>query len=168
AYLPKVSPPTAGSSTEPFYYVYGYDGINVPEAKLTKNYATYGVLYNWQAAKTSCPSGWHLPSDEEWTTLTTFLGGESEVGGKMKETGTTHFYEPNTDATNSSGFSGMPGGGRDYHGGFFNIGRFGVWWSSTESSSTFAWHRTLDYNWNGIGHPTYYKMDGYSVRCIKD
>ncbi|MDD4178128.1 MAG: FISUMP domain-containing protein, partial [Bacteroidales bacterium] len=77
AYLPNVSQPDDGSQTSPFYYVYGYEGFSVPEAKTTPNYQTYGVLYNWPAALTACPQGWHLPSDNEWTILTDYLGGES-------------------------------------------------------------------------------------------
>ena len=97
-YLPSVVGSGTGSETTPYYYVYGYDGTNVPDAKATDNYATYGVLYNWTAAmngeassKTNpsgiqgvCPAGWHLPSDAEWTELTDYLGGRSVAGGKLK------------------------------------------------------------------------------------
>ncbi len=76
--LPEVSPSSEGSETDPYYYVYGYEGTDVASAMSTSNYATYGVLYNWPAVMTEgiCPSGWHIPSDEEFTQLTDFLGGE--------------------------------------------------------------------------------------------
>jgi uncharacterized protein (TIGR02145 family) len=84
------------------------------------NGAVYGKLYNWYAVNDPrglAPEGWHIPSDAEWTTLTTFLGGEGVAGGKMKERGITHWIYPNTDATNSSGFTGLPGGVRYFLGG---------------------------------------------------
>src|SRR5574344_921488 len=91
AYLPSVNMVADGSedAAGSYYYVYGYDGTNVADAKATANYTTYGVLYNWTAALTACPTGWHLPTDAEWTTLITFLGGENVASGKRKETGTT-------------------------------------------------------------------------------
>jgi uncharacterized protein (TIGR02145 family) len=112
-YLPSVVRPRTGSKTTPHYYVYGYDGTNVTDAKATANYNTYGVLYNWPAAMNGtassttnpsgvqgvCPDGWHLPSDAEWTELTDYLGGAIDAGGKLKETGTTHWNSPNTSAT---------------------------------------------------------------------
>jgi uncharacterized protein (TIGR02145 family) len=133
AYLPSVNMGADGSDDNTagkYYYVYGYDGTNVTDAKATDNYTTYGVLYNWNAAmdgaSTSsanpsgvqgvCPTSWHLPSDVEWTVLTDLLGGESVAGGKLKETGTTHWNSPNTGATNS----GLPGGLRSGSGGYFN------------------------------------------------
>src|SRR5690554_6744787 len=90
AYLPSVNMVADGSedAAGSYYYVYGYDGTNVADAKATGNYATYDVLYNWTAAMNACPDGWHLPSDAEWTELTDYLGGASVAGGKLKETGT--------------------------------------------------------------------------------
>ena len=81
-YLPIVVGPTKGSSTEFRYYIYEYYSTVLEAAKATANYTTYGVLYNWPAALTACPEGWHLPSDEEWTTLTSYLGGADVVGGE--------------------------------------------------------------------------------------
>lgn len=78
-----------------------------------------------------CPIGWHVPSDAEWTTLTTYLGGESAAGGKLKESGTTHWTTPNLGATNETGFTAFPGGYRKYDGfSFIEIGNYGRWWSS--------------------------------------
>ena len=87
-YLPSVVDRATYSNTDPYYYVYGYNGTDVPAAKATDNYKTYGVLYNWPAAIDACPSGWHLPSDAEWTQLTNYLGGEGGAGAKLKATGT--------------------------------------------------------------------------------
>ncbi len=135
-YLPEVSPSSEGNTTDPYYYVYGYEGTDVASAMSTSNYATYGVLYNWPAVMTEgiCPSGWHIPSDEEFTQLTDFLGGEGVAGGKMKEAGYDHWNSPNTGATNSSGWTGLPGGYR-YSGGFEQRWNYGYWWSASESGS---------------------------------
>src|SRR5574344_844768 len=141
AYLPSVNMVADGSedAAGSYYYVYGYDGTNVAEAKATDNYATYGVLYNWTAAMNGeassttnpsgiqgvCPAGWHLPSDAEWTELTDYLGGASVAGGKLKETGTTHWNSPNTGATNETGFTALPGCYRYGDGTFGYVGGFG-------------------------------------------
>jgi hypothetical protein len=110
-----------------------------------------------------------VPTDAEWTTLTSFLGGETVAGGKLRSTGLQYWVSPNQDATNESGFSGLPGGYRDYSfGGFSSVGDYGYWWSSTESSTTNAWFRYL-YYFNGIaGRFSLNKLDGFSVRCLRD
>ena len=115
-----------------------------------------------------CPSGWHLPTDGEWTTLTDFLGGESVAGGKMKETGTTHWNPPNTGATNESGFTGIPGGLSNSVGGFSLLGIGGGWWSSSENSGSISWLRSLAYNNIELNRYCNSKMAGWSVRCLKD
>tara|TARA_B110000003_G_scaffold45933_3_gene43969 strand:- start:47880 stop:48824 length:945 start_codon:yes stop_codon:yes gene_type:complete len=175
-YLPEVSPPSEGGDSSPHYYVYEYEGSDVGEAKSTSNYETYGVLYNWPAVMTDsiCPSGWHVPSDDEFTQLTDYLGGENGAGGKMKEAGFDHWNSPNTGATNSSGWTGLPGGSRfDGGGGFFwTAGDEGLWWSSSadpwETSTAHA--RILLNNSEDITEPTdtYEKNKGYSVRCVRD
>ena len=110
----------------------------------------YGRLYTWTAALTACPDGWHLPTDDEWTTLTDYLGGENVAGGKLKETGTTHWLSPNTGATNSSGFTALPAGFRYYVGVSFNrLGLSTYWWSATAYSSAYAWGRDLSCNGEG-------------------
>ena len=112
----------------------------------------YGKLYNWYAvvdAKGICPTGWHVPTDAEWTTLTTFLGGPSDAGGKMKTTGTTYWSTPNTSADNSSGFSGLGGGYRsstDAGGAFYDFGNVAVFWSDSVYDSSRAYSRFLRYN----------------------
>ena len=165
-YLPVVSSSSAGSETSPYYYVYGYEGSTVEEAKATSNYETYGVLYNWPAVMTEgiCPSGWHIPSDEEFTELTDFLGGESVAGGKMKEAGYDHWYSPNTGATNSSGWTGLPGGYRA-PGGFG--GNQGRWWSASESGAS-SWRRLLSGSSEDVDRNINNRYYGYSARCVRD
>jgi uncharacterized protein (TIGR02145 family) len=137
---------------------------------------TYGALYNWYAVSTTtnggknvCPSGWHVPSDAEWTTLTDYLGGVSVAGGKLKETGTTHWYSPNTGATNETGFTALPGGIRDNaSGGFYSVTYMGKWWSCTENSLAYAWGRGTSYSSVSVSLGANDKPYGFSVRCVKD
>jgi uncharacterized protein (TIGR02145 family) len=136
------------------------------------NNAIYGKLYNWYATlgDTLCPIGWHIPSDTTWTILTTYLGGESVAGGKMKSIGTTYWQSPfpNT-GTNESGFSALPGGRRDTNGIFSNL-RYGAFiWSTTELATfTGVWYRTLYGDLSNIYRTESSKSVGASVRCIKD
>jgi uncharacterized protein (TIGR02145 family) len=167
-YLPNVTSSSNGSSTSAYYYVYGYQGTSVMEAKATTNYQIYGVLYNWTAALNTCPQGWHLPSDGEWTVLTDYLGGSTVAGGKMKTTGTTNWYSPNTGATNSSGFSALPGGYRNGYGGYNFISYDGMWWSATDYSSTFSWLRYLNFDNANTSRGSINKELGFSVRCVRD
>lgn len=137
---------------------------------LASNGTTYGHLYNYYAVNDSrniAPAGWHIPSDAEWDVLVDYLGGSSVAGGKMKETGTTHWMLPNYGATNESGFTGMPGGGTNTRG--WNINVYGFWWSSTEFNTTQAWYRYV-YKGDTEIVRTYNntKTSGYSVRCIRD
>jgi uncharacterized protein (TIGR02145 family) len=158
-----------GSTTSGAYAIYNNDAAND---------ALYGKLYNWYAVNDSrglCPTGWHVPSDAEWTTLTTFLGGANVAGGAMKSTATQPTpggwtaILPNTGATNSSGFTGLPGGDRDSGGGFGNLGFAATWWSSSGSvSGNNAWFRALN-----ISNASAYRgindhRDGLSVRCARD
>jgi len=135
------------------------------------NVSTYGRLYTWYAVTDSrnvCPTGWHLPTDEEWTTLTTFLGGESVAGGKIKETGITHWPSSNTEATNESGFTALPSGYRDLNGEFSFIHSFGYWWSSTESTTIYAQLRFVYSSFSNVYNGGSYKQNGFSVRCLQD
>ena len=134
------------------------------------NLALLGYLYNWYAIsdpKGLCPSAWHVPSDAEWTTLTTFLGGESVAGGKMKSISTTYWNLSNVAPTNESGFSTLPGGYRVNDGSFNNINLNAFFWSATELDKNDAWHRYLNYNDNVFVN-YFNKSFGASVRCIKD
>ena len=134
------------------------------------NGPVYGKLYNWYAVNDPrglAPAGWHVPSDAEWTTLSTCLGGDLIAGGPMKEIGTTHWTPPNTGATNTSGFTGLPGGTRN-NDTFNGVGFNGFWWSSTEYDTSIAWLRYLAYA-NGIfGRIASNKQCGFSVRCLRD
>ena len=131
----------------------------------------YGKLYNWYAVNDPrglAPNGYHIPTDAEWTTLTTHLGGESVAGGKMKEAGTSSWLSPNTNATNSSGFSGLPGGYRGYDGNFGSVGAYGNWWSSSEGNTVNAWFRNLYNNYGSVGRGLNSRRNGFSVRCLRD
>jgi uncharacterized protein (TIGR02145 family) len=129
---------------------------------------TYGCLYNWYAVNTGklAPAGWHVPTDAEWTILSTYLGGEDVAGGHLKST--TGWNSPNTGADNSSGFSALPGGSR-YGSGFDNEDVFGSWWSSTVYNSYYACARDLSCYNAALGrNGLYFKYNGYSVRCVRD
>lgn len=167
-YLPNVVGPGPGSTTTPYYYVYGYNGTSLTAAKATSNYTTYGVLYNWEAAKAAVPPGWHLPSDAELTQLTDYLGGASVAGGKLKETGTTHWNSPNTGATNETGFTALSDGYRFNNGEFNGIGYVGHWWSAIESNSSYALYWGMRYDGTRVGSGSLNKEVGISIRCVRD
>ncbi len=140
------------------------------------NEVFHGKLYNFYAVTDTrglCPSGWHVPTDSDYTLLTDYLGGISVAGGKMKTTGNTGagtglWVNPNNDATNESGFSALPGGYRTAMGQFFSIGSFGSLWSSSSENETEAWYRGLA-NYNGVVfRSTCEKSDGCTVRCVMD
>jgi len=148
----------------------------------SSNADTYGQLYNWYAVNDSrniAPEGWHVPSDAEWKELEMYLGmSQSEAdaeglrgtdeGGKLKETGTTHWISPNTGATNESGFSALPGGYRNHDGYFSIVGSYAYFWSSTEYLSYFAWSRLLYYYYSVVNRISNDKECGFSVRCLRD
>jgi uncharacterized protein (TIGR02145 family) len=150
---------------------------------------TYGGMYQWAetvqylngATNTSswspvptgnvqgiCPSGWHVPTDNEWTTLIDYLGGASSHGGDMKETGTTHWLDPNTGATNSSGFTGLGTSWRYPGGSFYPLSIYGNMWSSTQYTGTLAWERYLYFSSNNLFRSSLEKTYGYGIRCVKD
>jgi uncharacterized protein (TIGR02145 family) len=138
----------------------------------TTYHATYGVLYDWYAVNTGklCPTGWHGPGSDEWTTLTTYLGGENSAGTALKESGSTHWNSQNT-GNNSSGFTALPGGERSSIGIFFKVGSNGYWWSSTPSNSTAilgAKYRFMFSDAGSVAGDEGYQNDAFSVRCVKD
>jgi uncharacterized protein (TIGR02145 family) len=152
----------SGESTPRYQWAYNGDEGRV---------AAYGRLYTWYAAADSrnvCPTGWHVPTDGDWTILTTFLGGEDIAGGKLKETGTTHWLTPNTGATNESDFTALPGGYRYYTGLFSYLGNRGFWWSSTEHSVSQGYFLTMSSIFDFVNRDGTNKQYGFSVRCIKD
>jgi uncharacterized protein (TIGR02145 family) len=139
------------------------------------NVADYGRLYTWDAVTDSrnvCPTGWHVPTDAEWNQLTTFLGGESIAGGKLKETGRTHWLVTTSGATNETSFTALPGGSQEfqiYEGMYFSgLGHRGFWWSSTENTSEDAFYWSIHSENNAVFRNAYNKRNGYSVRCLLD
>ena len=165
----------------------------------TANGTKYGKLYNWYAVndyRGLAPAGWHVPTDEEWTVLSTFLGGEDLAGKKMKSTsgwnsydckkcngGSTEFKktcsackgtqanssEPfSGNGSNSCGFTGLPGGFRASDGVFDGVGSYGLWWSASEGDASVAWNRGLLSGYSSLGRPSITKSSGFSVRCVRD
>ena len=133
--------------------------------------AMYGKLYNWYAvidARGLAPKGWHIPIDEEWATISTFLGGDDIAGGKMKTTVINLWAAPNNSATNESGFTGFPGGYRYSDGTFFNVGGYGVWWSATQLNAANAGFRYLYFNAGYLGKNSSSEKNAFSVRCLRD
>ena len=135
----------------------------------------HGPLYKWSTTssannggKNVCPISWHVPSDAEWTTLTTYLGGESVAGGKLKEADLIHWADI-TGVTNETGFTALAGGFISGNGAFNDMRFAGWWWSSTEVSTSYAWIRGM-YTYNNKVQRSDYgqKSDGYSVRCLRD
>ena len=181
--IPQVTDPTAWESlTTGAWCYYNNDPANG---------AVYGKLYNWYAVagiydgasfanpalrKKLAPTGWHVPSDGEWSNLVNCLdpnadGGNTfpnTAGGKMKSTGTSLWLSPNTDATNSSRFTGLPGGYRFNNGTFLNFGNSGYWWSSSETNTSGAWTRGLYYTSGYAFRYFLNKEFGFSVRCLRD
>jgi uncharacterized protein (TIGR02145 family) len=134
-------------------------------------------LYNWYAVaeiKGLCPSGWHVSSDAEWTTLINYLGGVAVAGGKMKTSGTTYWIGPNTGATNESGFSALPGGYRNSEGIFYDFRYKAFFWSTADSDTGDFALRQFNYDSNRetrLGSSilyTTFKSTGASIRCLKD
>ena len=145
-------------------YQWAYDGNE-------NNVATYGRLYNWYAINDSrnlAPVGWHVATAADWETLVSYLGGKDEAGGKLKEAGTTHWIIPNMDANNSSGFTALPGGYRFSSGLFDRLGSNGYWWSATENSISSAYARHLGTDHMDCDLDSLNKVDGLSIRCLKD
>ncbi len=132
----------------------------------------YGRIYNWHSVNDSrkiAPEGWHVASDTEWTTLTSFLGGENVAGGKLKEAGLGLWQSPNEGATNESGFTALPGGTRYFDGAFDNQnGLLGYWWTSTQIDGTASWYRYLPWNDGNVHRFGHLFNSGFSVRCVKD
>jgi uncharacterized protein (TIGR02145 family) len=140
----------------------------------SENNAVYGKLYNRYTTRgdSLCPTGWHIPTDVEWTILTDYFGGVSVAGGKMKSVGTAYWNGPNSGAKNESGFSALPGGFRSYDGSFNYVRYIVVFWSATENYSNLAWYSSpVLYNSNFYtngNYGIYNNSAGASVRCLKD
>ena len=148
--------------------------------------AIYGRLYDWATAVTACPEGWHLPSDAEWDQLAQYVSDQKGpyaksdnfwyyVGQHLKATGTIEdndglwlFYDTSVEGTDDFGFSALPGGARSGGGNFFSMGEAGVWWTSSESSDTHSWRRLLFYGYPELVRSFHPKVNGYSVRCVRN
>lgn len=158
--------------TDDVQWVSTSDGAYCAYSNMATLGSTYGMLYNWYAVDDSrqiAPTGWHVPSDAEWTTLVDFLGGEATAGGKMKETGEVHWASPNTGATNSSGFTALSGGFRANNGYCTGLSGFACFWTSTENyPETSAWYRGLYSESAEIGRNIDFEKNGFYVRCLKD
>jgi len=137
-----------------------------------------------EGAQGICPDGWHIATDNEWKILEGTVDSQYPVGdpewdgtgwrgldagGNLKESGTSHWNSPNTGATNSSGFTGLPGGYRTSNNGSFDsLGYSGNFWSSSQTSTDYAWYRYLNYPNANVNRSNYSKESGFSVRCLKD
>ena len=182
AWLPGVSPSSEGSYTDPYYYVYGYEGSSVSSAKATSNYKDFGVLYNWETANISCPEGWRLPSDGEWSSLTDYLesngygygGSGNDIGKSLASTsGWTPYLAQGTigndqASNNSSGFNAYPGGYRHVGDIFISLGYNANFWSSTPDGSPYAWYHYLSYGNGEMYRSSNSRGSGYSVRCLQN
>ncbi len=179
AYLPIVHNVAYGEVTSPYYYVYNDYGESASSAKANSNYLYYGVLYNQEAAKTACPKGWHLPTDDEWKILETNLGMNEKnadgvgwrlsgsVGLKLKAaTG----WNNSGNGTDTSGFAAFPGGYRSNKGEFAGLGNLACFLTSTEGGANggWCWGRLLRAYQSGVYRSYDYESNAYSVRCVRD
>ena len=139
---------------------------------LVANATIYGRLYNGHAisdGRNIAPAGWHVPSEKDWNTLTNYLGGELVTGGKLKETGFSHWATPNTDAVDLAGFTALPAGYRNEMGWFGNQHISAIFWSSTPYDATHTWYRYMYYHYGGMYKDFYHDLQhGFSVRCVYD
>jgi uncharacterized protein (TIGR02145 family) len=169
AYINSIAHPSP-SAQAPRYYVYGYEGNSVSEAKSKDNYAAYGVLYNWKAATTACPAGWHLPTDEEWYTLGKSIGVPAKKAGKKLKSTSGWFNDGNGD--NLSSFTALPGGYWMSGGDFAARGQQACFWSSSFyvgiNSGGELMARTLSFDDGLLTRGSVSKIVGFSVRCVKD
>lgn len=140
---------------------WGYEDVKAGNAT-----DIFGYLYQWNTAITGCPSGWHLPSEEEWNNMINFLGGREIAGGKLKTKELWH--GSNKGATNESGFSAVPGGTRMFDGKYYFVLMNGYYWTSTEIDKKQARECTLGFSTGEISIYTTEKNSALSVRCIKD
>jgi len=136
----------------------------------TQSMAEYGRLYNWYAvddARSLCPSGWHVPTDGEWTDLENHISSQGFSGAEGNALKSTYGWDNGGNGTDDFGFSALPGGLRISYGDFFGAGDFGLWWSSSPSGGN-AWLRVLEYLSSGIFRENYVPRFGFSVRCLRD
>jgi uncharacterized protein (TIGR02145 family) len=144
---------------------YNADGSKCYENQ-ESNCQKYGRLYNWSTAKTACPSGWHLPSDEEWQVLVDLAANNGEKAENMLKA--SNGWNENGNGVDAIGFSALPGGVCDSSGVFRSISKFGYWWGSTESNVSRAIYRGMSYIREGVRRSEVDKTNLYSVRCVQD
>jgi uncharacterized protein (TIGR02145 family) len=176
AYLPEVYPMDDGSAIQRRYYVYGYSGKNVPEAKENENFGKYGVLYNWIAALNAPPPGWHLPTDEEWKELERNLGmsklntgnagWRGSIEGRLLKS--KEGWHESGNGSDISDFTAKPGGYRIADGEFRFESKYANFWTATEYNQTDAWNRHLYWDNTAIYRGSFSKRSGYAIRCLKD
>ena len=146
-----------------------YETVNSYCYRDSASYCTkYGRLYTWAAATSACPSGWHLPTQTEWNTLFAAVGGSSTAGTKLKSTTGWNSSGNSVSGTDAYSFSALPAGYRGYNWGYYYGGYYADFWSSTEDYYDYAYHMSLDYNYDNAFLYSYYKYYGFSVRCVKD
>ena len=175
AYLPYVNPSTVSSTSEAKTYVYGYQGTSITEAMATPNWDNYGALYNFEAAKIACPTGWHLPTDAEWKTMEIFLGMSQADADKngWRTNGSVELKLKATTAwgansnTNSAKFNAIPAGYLDYR-GFGNLMSSAAFWTATGFDTEKAYDRFMRADTLGISRGPWPKSEAYSVRCVRD
>lgn len=176
AHLPAVSPSETGSISDKRYYVYDYEGTDTAAAKATDNYKMYGALYNWKASLDACPSGWHVPTDEEWKELEKALGMSVLDAGNGGWRGTYEGrymkagegWHEDGNGNNISDFNGIPAGYRLSYGLYDFIGKYSNWWTSSDYTTTNSWYRSLYYKNSGVFRNNSPRDQGFSVRCLKD
>ncbi len=169
-YLPALHAPTNESGSSPRYYIFGLYDLQNQDDLFSSLYLAYGALYNYAAAQLACPEGWHLPSSNEWKNLTTYLG--ENPGGKLKSTLTQPYPHPrwtalNVDASNESGFRGLPGG-KQFDKDFSGQGYSGLWWSATPENNTEGRYLLLQNSSGAATINNFPNESGFSVRCILD
>jgi uncharacterized protein (TIGR02145 family) len=163
AYLPSVCPSSEGTDNTSQYYVYGYQGNSVLEAKFESNFTTYGVLYNWTAAQTACPRGWHLPSDVEWKIFENYLG--PDAGFRLKS---IFGWINQGNGDNSTEFNIVPAGLREESNGFTDLGNRAQFWSTTPLLGHGVWTRSLFADDHLIHRLSNTLKSGLSIRCMKN
>ena len=165
--IPYVSDNTEWSNLwSPAWANYNNDAAN--DAKYGKLYNSFTISSTTNGNKNVCPTGWHVPTDEEWTVLTDYLGGATIVGGKLKEVGTSSWNSTDTEATNTSLFTGLPGGLRNSDGSYSLFGNTGYFWSSTDFNRDNTYFRNLYYTNSNVFRYLLFKKNGMSIRCLKD
>jgi uncharacterized protein (TIGR02145 family) len=169
-------------TSEACCYYNNYDYVISQNHDISQIIATYGRLYNWYAVTDSrkiAPEGWHVATADDWNTLINYAGGIDVAAGKLKETGTKHWFTQDNDATNEFGFTALPGGSCSSYGSFEDISIRGEWWTTSASDDTFASTYSIycfmdGWEWNTslksgvLGQQDYLKVNGLSVRCVKD